>query len=686
MRNSLKIVLPFPGMEHSWRTRAEEERKIDFRRDPSGAALCTAAYAASELKYFLEKAAPEPEVEITERNPAEPSPFVRLEIEGKDTGGGFELQPRGSGLVVKGHGRNGLLNGVYELLRLQGWRWLEPGPYGEIAPDKPTFDFLKCAKTCIPSFRYRMIDQYRESDDSVELLKWFSRHRINAVFRKTATGRFADKLGMLSRRGGHLLTKLMNPERLLPDGRTIWDAHPEWYGLPADGVRKKETALRIQLCFSQPGVIDYLCRSVFELLTSGEMAEVDMIDLWGFDTWGKNCSCEGCRHLGNGADQNLFLLSRIRDFLNRNLDRKVMMNTISYEGTVTMEATTKPVPRNLAAAGDFVIFYPIRRCYRHLLGDRRCELNKSYRESLEGWHQKAPGLSLWSGEYYNVSKFEDLPLVFADLIPAEMRYYHANGCNGATYMHNLSPNWGVRALTQLQHTQYAWDTGTDDKAFLAEYFVGKYGLHADKMRAVYRKIEDGLGDISSWRNWGIGALDVLMPWAGERPEKEFSLPHFPTVKAVLSALRKGVKQLESALEELRECLRAEQARNWHDLPAIRDIPPILTPAGLEKIRFYDKVEYRLGEDIRGLVYGLDTLRLLQRIVEYHDALYRGMKGEKQWEKIEELASKMSGCYVPIAYEGSAPGVQVKDALTRTQLRMLITRCRGARIRQKEKPA
>ncbi len=678
---ALSIVLDYPGAEQMWRIWAESERTIDFRRDVFAAGRCTASFAASELKYFLEKADPELSVNVVSARVPDGA-FIELKIADRDTGGGFELLPEANGTVVRGDDRNGLLNGAYELLRMQGWRWLEPGPYGESAPRNPGLDFLKEKKICIPSFRYRMIDQYRESDDSVELLRWMARNRINVVFRKAATGKFADKLGMFSRKGGHLLQKLMNPETPMKDGRTIFESHPEWYGLPEDGIRKKETAVRTQLCISQPGLLEYLSEKLLHLLEH-EMSEIDIVDIWGFDTWGRNCHCEACRDKGNGADQNLYLLSHIRKSLNARLKRKVIMNTISYEGTVTMEPPEKPVPQPLIDAGDFVIFYPIRRCYRHPLADKTCPLNTPYRESLEGWHRKAPELALWGGEYYNVSKFEDLPLVFSGMIPTETRYYHKNGCCGMTYMHNLSPNWGVRALTQLQHTAYAWDVNTDDAAFPEEYFQRKYGVHAAELRRIYADIEEATADISSWRNWGVGALDILMPWEGGRPEKEFALPHFPSSGETVKALRKSADLLDGAVRNLRLCLRREQERNWRDLPAIQEIPPIVTPLELERIRYYDTLEYRIGEDLRGVIYGADTMRLLQLVVEYHNALFRGEDGETLWNQIESVTAKMSDYYVPVTYENPTPGVQIKDALTRTQLRMLITRCRGARIQSKE---
>ena len=51
----LTIVLRYPGAARMWKVWADAETSIDFRRDFSGAARCTACYAAGELLYFLRK-------------------------------------------------------------------------------------------------------------------------------------------------------------------------------------------------------------------------------------------------------------------------------------------------------------------------------------------------------------------------------------------------------------------------------------------------------------------------------------------------------------------------------------------------------------------------------------------------------------------------------------------------------
>lgn len=676
------IVLKYPQVERYWRNWAVEENDIDFRHEPEKADRCTACYAASELKYFLCKAMKDIEFSVSGSRPQE-GYFIELVISGNDHSGSFELKPANNGIVVTGSGRNGLLNGCYELLRIQGWRWLEPGIFGESAPAEPDFGFLKAQGKFVPSFKHRMIDQYRDSDDSVELLKWFSRNRINVVFRKPATGKFADKLGMLSRTGGHLLMKVLDPDALMADGRTVWEAHPEWYGLPADGKRVRERALKTQLCLSNREMVNWLSAEICRILQSS-MKDIDILDLWGLDGGGRTCSCKGCRGQGNGSDQNLKLLSEVQYYLQKHLDRPVILNTVSYDNSDTMVAPTLPVPQNLIDTGCLVIFYPIHRCYRHQLGDHECRMNRIYDEAITGWHRNAPGLDLWAGEYYNVSRFEDMPLVFGKMIPAEMRYYHANGCTGATYMHNFSPNWGIRALTQLLHTQFAWQVDTCEEAFIDEYFSRKYGAYSAAMKKVYRHWELAGKDIALWRNWEESLLTDLDNMEGDVPQNEIVTAHFDTEEKTISALREVVRHADLAVAGLRKVLAEEQQRNWQDLPALKDLPPLVVPTDLEEIRYYNKMEYRLGEDLRGMLYGAEIFRLEYNLLKYHNALRLGKNGGREWQQVEQSASKLNEMLVPVTYDKPAPGMGIQDGLTRSQLRMCVTRCRGYRIRQQKK--
>ena len=68
--DQLTVILKYPGSAQMWQLWADGESRIDFRNDPESTKRCTAAYAASELRYFLAKAMPGLTIRIDEKVPA----------------------------------------------------------------------------------------------------------------------------------------------------------------------------------------------------------------------------------------------------------------------------------------------------------------------------------------------------------------------------------------------------------------------------------------------------------------------------------------------------------------------------------------------------------------------------------------------------------------------------------------
>ncbi|MFQ9798745.1 MAG: hypothetical protein ACLR23_07125 [Clostridia bacterium] len=135
---------------------------------------------------------------------------------------------------------------------------------------------------------------------------------------------------------------------------------------------------------------------------------------------GAPCSCDVCQTIGNNTDRAVYFLSQLRQRLDRamkdeRLDHPVQLVMCSYEGTYTLAAPQKPAPANLLAAGDSVVYYPINRCYEHCVEDSHCATNRRYATTISDWEEAPCQLPRVIGEYYNVSKYEDLP--FSLLIP-----------------------------------------------------------------------------------------------------------------------------------------------------------------------------------------------------------------------------------------------------------------------------
>ena len=419
----------------------------------------------------------------------------------------------------------------------------------------------------------------------------------------------------------------------------------------------------------------------------GPWHEADEIDVWGLDTWGSVCTCERCRALGNGTDQMLHMASHFRSFLDRaraagRLDHDVKMALIAYEGTSTLAPPERPIPQNLLDAGDYLIYAPIVRCYAHGFDDPGCSYNRAYASALSGWNQIRPHLPVMVLEYYNVSKFEDLPLLFTHSMAHDFQVYRRTGAAGFVYMHVPLVNWGMRALTQVLFAELAWDPDADIAKIKAEFLSRRYGAYAGRLRSVYDQIDMASQQITSWRAWkDRSLLSRLQSWNGGRPERPLQVDdHFQTPEAFDTAGEQMLSLLQAALLTLRETLSAVK----HDTAAIRtDIVTAANPAQQRSAQQSAQLRHALEEDLRLLVYGTDTMQLMLRMGQYYTALYAGCddRAALLWRQIDTLEQRLEQYYMPLTFSTDCLDLISNDALTRTQLREVIARCRKFRIDQ-----
>lgn len=687
MSMQISIVVPFEGSQRETPLWAHEEERIDFRREPDRAARCTVSFAAMELRDFLLRTLRDARIVFVRERP-DSGRFIELSVPRPErVDCGFRLEPEGQGVLIVGEGRPGVLYGAYHLLRLQGWEWFAPGPGGEQVP--PTADDLRLPAAAVrqePSMSLgRGFDFVWLSKESHTFWIWMARSGLNVSSWRAATGPLGRKLGMIFRMGGHVFEKILDPDRPMPSGRTLWEEHRDWYGLPAEGERTKEKAQSTQFCVSRPDLLSFLGAELLEHV-AGPWKEADRVDVWGFDTWGSGCGCPGCRGLGTGTDRMLVLLAAMRRALDAarrdgRLDHDVRLIGCAYEGTATMEGPTRPVPAELLAAGDTVTSYPINRCYGHDFEDPGCAVNVFYRKALDGWLSMDPTLPHTLGEYYNVSKFEDLPLLFTARMRRDIPAFHAHGVRGLTYMHVPMTAWGVRTLTQWLYARLAWDAGADVDALLDRYFTGWYGPHAGAMRRAYGLVERAGAAIGDWRRWGKrSVLSQLLAWDGSRPTAAIPADtHWAGPAEAVASGRRSVKDLEEALAILDGERRKERnlAAGAPEPKADGTVDPAQArAAAVRAARF----EMRLGDDRRGLLYGLDTMRLMTAVLAYHDALRRGAGGEAEaaWAASEEAADRLDASWIPMGWEYPGAGSECQDGLTRTQLREVLRRCRRHR--------
>lgn len=667
------IVLNYENTTEQLYLWANGENHINFRKDLFEAKRCTISFAATEIITYLGKIG----IEASYSNNAQNGCF-NIYIDALDESfeeSEFTLTPVTDGIKILGKSRTGALYGAYEFLRLQGIRWLSLEQ--DVIPQKTdkiiNIDKEKTFKASMTIGRGYTFEGALK--DSTKLWLWMARNRMNFAASRPYSAKFQKKLGMSFDNGGHILEPILNPDNRTENGKTFWEEHRDWYGTDDKEEITKENALNIQFCMSNEELFDYIADELIDRINT-LWYEADRLTISVFDTWGKTCMCEKCKKLGNGTDKQLNFLSGMRNRLNKayedgRIDHNVTLCIWAYEGTDSLEAPINPVPQNLVDAGDYALYWPIIRCYKHHIDDETCSYNEVYSKSLSKWSQ----MPMMMGEYYNVSKFEDIPLIFKNSMAHDIKKYYEWGINGMSYMHIPMVNWGMRNLTQSLYAQLQWDINTDVDDFIKQYYKDRYMNYAEQMEKVYDLVEEATLYCQSYRAWGgKSVLTQLMKWDGRKPDSLLWTDDHLCENAV-SIGKKATQNYQEAYEialncwkdEVRNTIVPEEIKQAVNPMMLRELPESRTTLVLE-------------EDVASLKYGTNMMKIITLFTEYHDAMFKGENTDELWKEIDALATDMMQSYFLSGYVNSETRIEmfINNTLKRSQLNALYYRCKALR--------
>jgi hypothetical protein len=400
-----------------------------------------------------------------------------------------------------------------------------------------------------------------------------------------------------------------------------------------------------------------VARSVVDHLAT-DWRWTDYQNVWLFDTWAGWCQCPRCRALGNDADRYLHLMARIRReatsaLASGQMKRDIGMALAAYEGTPSLGGPSREIPDLLANGKDFSLYAPINRCYAHTLEDRECsELNEKYARTTKEWGGVSKRFPLAVVEYYNVSKFEDLPLLFTRTMGADFAFYRRVGVSGMSYMHIPMSLWGPRTLTQVLFARLAWDANAPVEKIKEEYLRLYYGAAAADARVFYDKLEAAYANITAWRSWYQPSVNgVLRTWDGQTPTKPlFRLKHLSAEDGLAVGPKESLRLLDDAKAALERAMRTE------------------TPLD---------VRLRLEEDARAFRYGDDSFRFYWALARVYEAdrLAQTAERDAAWRDLQASANSLVTYYVPFDFDAAGPHINAKDGLARTQMRPLYEKLR-----------
>jgi len=651
---------------------ASQEEHVDWQRPGLPASRCTTAFAATELRHYLERTAPSWQFRFLDHLPAAgPAVVIGPAAVIERTLGLRTASPlkdpqsyaihstnrHGSSvLLLAGGGREGALYAVYSYLAELGWRWYAPGKHGEVAPpvvSAPRLDGWNI--TSAPDFPlFRGFLTAPDSLESTDMFRWMARNRLNAWAYRPRPYALMKKLGFRFVTGGHILEDIMNPDAPQPDGRTLFETHPDWFP-EVNGKRLRENATRYQFCVSNAAATSFAARRIVEHFAT-DWRWTDYQNAWMLDTWTGWCQCARCRALGNDTDRYLHFLSRVRAIATEaentgRLRRSPGMLLCAYEGTPSLEGPSRALPANLASGRDLSLFAPINRCYAHQLNDPRCtELNTHYARALESWGSAAARFPLAVVEYYNCSKVEDLPVLFTRTMGSDYAYYKSRGVKAITYMHPPIALEGPRALNNMLVARLSWDVNAPVDQIKEEYIRRYYGPAAVPMRRFYDNLEAAYANLTAWRSWHASSVMwKLLHWDASPPVRPlFSLRH----------LQPEGGQSTGPLESLEDLDRARAALD----AALR-------------LKASPDERFRIEEDARAFRYADDSFRFFWAMCQVYQAEARkdDAAARLAFHDVERFAASLVSYYVPFDYTYPGVGFSAKDGLERTQLRPLYNR-------------
>jgi len=615
------VILVNKGSFATVEEAAQGEEQVNWWDDNySDDRACTECFAAVELAKFLPRCtnlkASDIKIQAAEEMPqagdviligssmsnsliaAHPAPEgVKLE-----NGESFNIRTIQEGgrtiTIIEGGDRMGSLYGVYGYLEQLGMRFFGLGEQGTVYTDKPVELPKQLDITENPSFLTRGYWVYEDRGDE-DFFLWMVRNRMNlwtAVEKEVPT---LKKLGMRLTCGGHTVQeKFLNAAAEYPynypkfqgdedkpadpytpsdeyagdtngNGKlTLFEAHPEWFGL-YEGKRTENTQTigGVNYCTSNPDATHELVKNMVQALIDGQWQYGDIAKLNMLDV-GKWCDCENCRRQGTYTDRLFHLahaiLTEIKEARQEGrLKREVILTASAY--SETLPPPTQPLPEGFDYDHFYLFFAVIPRCYAHPLADPACtEFNQDILEHYQGWTEGQGRYytgQIFIVEYYNVSSFKSLPVVFPRIMAADIPWYYRTGARHLDYMHVPTRLWGTWTLNQYMLARLLWNTQTDADQLLDEYFRRYYPTTSEHTRKFYEHLEKASANIKAMKHSaGYGRKKYSLRWVLADESKElFPKDHFhyeehhplvndgPDMVEIMEAVRQARQELEESL-------------------------------------------------------------------------------------------------------------------------------------------
>lgn len=490
-------------------------------------------------------------------------------------------------VALAGGDRVGTLYAAYEYLERQGIRWFAPGEVNEQVPRIKAFKIQPMDVTDAPKFLTRGFWCW-EDRGTTDCLEWMGRNRINLWSVEQHDPANYKMRGIKLNCGSHFNQWMfVNYDSPYPYYVPEWpdskgrpaepykhgdypkgvkhkgipryrDVHPEWYTW-RDGKRvfNMRYDQGYNICESNEDALNELMKNAISCLADSKWNMADSINWWVFDGADPWCHCDKCQALGSHTDRNLRFIYLFSKALQKaraegRIKHNIDIEFLCYNDMV--EPPTKPIPEDFDYEHCLPTFFPSERCYAHAFNDPNCtEFNrKKFYDNMVTWSKIWKGKFI-IGEYYNISRYKEMPLVLDHTIRADIPFYYEHSARYFHYMHPTTANWGTKALTNHHVSRQLWNPGLDVDKMLDEYFTGRYGAAAKPMREFYDTLRGAMSNQTDIR-YGLRDRLVNNKAADLFQEKhmQYKETHYadgkddgPDWLQIMELMRKGRAQLDA---------------------------------------------------------------------------------------------------------------------------------------------
>lgn len=426
-------------------------------------------YAATRLKYYIDRITGEDIKIVTDKNSADYEICVgatdRKETDFKNAAdGSYVIISSADRIILNGAGNKGTINAVYAFLeKYCGCHWYESEVI--VVPENknltvPTDINLEYT----PFFEYTETDTTSSRDIEFSLANGL----VGGVYR-SFTPEQGSHVGYIGPFAHTMTTFFCKSE-------TYFERHPEYFAL-RDGKRTPD-----QLCLTNENVKNVVTAEVLDLLSKEHNpdADIQIVSLTQHDNF-HFCQCKNCKAIDeeNGS-QSGTMISFVNEIARRVKEHgydNVVFDTFAYQYTRKAPAVVRP-------REDVIVrLCSIECCFGHTLDDANCELNADFMNDLKEWGKICNRIYIW--DYVN--NYRETVCIFPNfgVMQRNVQIFYENNVKGLYeegnyYIAQCDGEFGemrTYLLSKLMQNPYL-----DYSAEMDGYLNGVYGAGGKYIR------------------------------------------------------------------------------------------------------------------------------------------------------------------------------------------------------------